>query len=250
MVSNYFKFLIISLTFLYFGSTGLIAASSGDIDTENPASDISSSYKNTDVNDFYLSPNLSFGISKLSKPSMKGTGILFNLSMDHLSNGNLGGLLTENAFSFISFEYSIGKMWFSRNDVDLNVFVPVQVLVKKSYGVQSSRSGILSMVHVGLGGLLSTDVEGKGTDPTPEEGYKKEDNLEDWAVGLVGSIAYEMSFPVISYTGLVNVGAKWNISVLNISGSLNIKDGNEKFSTPGHLLYNYLALYVGMRFAL
>ena len=218
-------------------------------DTETPASSqVQDGYKGSQVGDFYISPNVAFGLAKLSKPSMTGYNVFFVLDIDHLSDGNLDLLSSDTGFAFRSVEYGIGMLSVSRDDDSISVFIPAQFLYKRSFGMQASKSGILSMIKLGVGPLLATSIELE-TDKSRQEGDPKDtklkDSSEDWAFGLTAQIGYELSLP-ISYLSAVNIGMQWNFSFIDISGSLEVKD----CKTDGHFIYNAIMMYGGVRFSL
>ena len=218
-------------------------------DTETPASSqIQDNYKGSQVGDFYISPNLGFGLAKLSKPSMTGYNLFFVVDIDHLSDGNLDLLSSDSGFAFRSVEYGIGMLSVSKGDDELSIFIPAQFLYKRSFGMQASKSGILSMIKLGIGPLLATSVElktekNKTEADAPE--VKLKDSIDDWAFGLTAQVGYELSFP-INYISAVNLGMQWNFSVIDISGTLSVKE----CETSGHLMYNAMMIYGGVRFSL
>ncbi len=221
----------------------------GAEETETPASSVvQDSYRGAQVGDFYISPNIAFGLAKLSKPSMTGFNMFFVLDIDHLSDGNLDILSSDNAFAFRSVEYGLGILSVSKDDEKMSFFIPAQFLYKRSFGMQASKSGILSMIKIGVGPLLATSITLE-TDKSREETDPKDTELkvtyDNWAFGLTAQLGYELSLP-ISYISAVNMGMQWNFSVIDIDGTLSVKG----CKTPGHFIYNAMMIYGGVRFSL
>lgn len=246
---GFFGTIFVVVICMFSGLSTTLAAR--DIDeAETPASShVQDNYRGSQVGDFYISPNVSFGLAKVSEPSMTGFNLFFLVDIDHLSDGNLDILSSENGFAFRSVEYGLGILSVSRDDTNLSVFIPAQFLYKRSFGMLASKSGILSMLRFGVGPLLATSIEleseKKLTDDEIVANISTKDSTDDWGFGLTVQVGYELSFP-INYVSAANLGMQWNFSIIDIPGTLSVKD----CKTEGHLIYNAVMLYGGVRFSL